>query len=341
MKIPVLQDFAQRRSAGPALLFVAAVALVGCSPSIRIPSDLYAADSIYIAGQNQTSLLQFSATANGTEPPKSMLSLPPAFRVASLATGSDAKIYVGDKASSRVLVYVADSEGADMPTRTLYLGANVLPALLAVDPDNLLYVGTPARGDQRPSINVYSATAEGNVSALRTIQLSRFETLSDIAIDEDGSLYAGGVISLNDGSKSFAIEVFAAKGSGVAAPLRTILIPSTMYGISVRADGAIFAGVMLGNGTEYAVEEFAAGAKGQATAVSTIYLPTPLGGVPTNLAVRIDGAGTIFVSLTYLAGSRTPPSIFIYSYDADANRSANPRTQLAATGGFSTLALTN
>jgi hypothetical protein len=338
MKIPLPHSITQRRLA---LLALAASGLAGCSPAIRLPSDLYAADTLYIAGHGQTSLLQFSAAANGNDSPKGVLNLPPSFHVASLATDADGKIYVGDKnPASRVLVYAADSADSDTPTRTLILDASVTPSILAVDPDGLLYVGTQQHGDARPTISVYSATADGTVSALRTVQLTRFEALSDLAIDEDGNLFAGGMIVLNDGSKTFAVEVFSPKAAGSAAPLRTILIPATIYGIAVREDGELFASVMLGSGSTYAVEEFAATAKGPATPVSTIYLPRPVGGVPTSVAVRVDGAGAIFASLTY-SNSNSAPSVFIYSYDGNASRSANPRTQLVATAGIATLALTN
>jgi len=333
-----------------ALLILVAGVLTGCSPAIHLPSDLYAADTIYVPGERQTSLLQFSASANGNDSPKAVLNLPPSFHVASLATDADGNIYVGDKtAAGQVLVYAADATDSDTPTRTLNLGPSILPSVLAVDPDGLLYVGADRHGDVGPTVSVYSSTADAAVSAQRTIQLTHFDSLSDLTTDEDGNLYAGGMITLNDGSRSFAVEIFSPKASGSAAPSRTITISATVYGIAVTPDGELFSIVMLGKGSAYAVEEFAATAKGQATPVSVIHLPTPVSGLADRAAVRVDGAGAVFASLSYSGQNSSPrqsskgsPKVFIYSYDGAANRSANPRTQLVTLGGLgAALALTN
>jgi hypothetical protein len=276
-----------------------------------------------ISGNN--SILQFSATANGTVNPSSTLTLPSGFGPTCVATDTLGQIYVGGELNSypstvEVLIYAAGSTGAATPTRTITGGLDVLnaPQAMVVDSSGQLYVLT---GFIEGGVRVYAANANGAATPLRTIQgpLTQFDVDGEaLALDHAGTVYVA-TLGVSGGGQVYA---FAPGLSGNVAPTRTIASTSTGSGTIWTMDtdtaGNLYV-VGLANGLPVVstIYEFGSTASGAATPIRTI------AGAYASLAyvrsLHIDAAGNI-----YIAGATTASVPYVAAFASTASGNIGP-----------------
>ncbi len=231
---------------------------------------------------------------------------------------------------------------AATPSRTININSDDVCAL-AIDPAGRVYVAinTGSAADAPPpTVSVYSATASGTATPLRTLELTNiFPTgVSDITADAAGNIYVAGYMRMSEGG---AIAVYPPTANGPSTPIRTItLTNSDVYGVAVDPEGNIFANVCPGcyssSGAGFVIEEFAPGAIGEATPINTINLSV---GPPWKIAlggpVRLDGAGNIFTSLVLSSTDAPEPNFVVYGFGSTDGDNAAPTVQIAPTNGYS------
>jgi hypothetical protein len=277
-----------------------------------------------ISGNN--SILQFSATANGTVNPSSTLTLPSGFGPSCVATDTLGQIYVGGATNSfpslgEVLVYAAGSAGVATPTRTITgaLGVLYAPQSMVIDSAGQLYVltgYTNLRG-----VVVYAANANGAATPVRTIQgsLTPFQDDGeDLAVDHAGTVYVA-TIGLSGPGQVYA---FAPGLSGNVAPTRTIDAASTgagnIFALDTDNAGNLYVvGFAFGTSLVSTIYEFTSTASGAATPIRTI------AGANASLNyvrdLHVDAAGNI-----YIAGATTTKVPYIAAFASTASGNIGP-----------------
>jgi hypothetical protein len=183
-----------------------------------------------------------------------------------------------------------------------------------------------------PVLLVYSATASGVATPIRSLQLTNVGYVSDMAVDAAGNIYVAG-----DFGAESAIAIYSPNANGPATPARMITFgTSNVYGVAVDSAGDVFANVCLGcYGTNFVIEEFAPGASGAPTPINTISLlnvsftslTRSIGGGP----VRLDGAGNIFTSLILISDPGANLTGVIYGFGPTATGPAVPTVQITST----------
>jgi hypothetical protein len=288
------------------------------------------ATSVYVVEHplnGNGSILQFSASANGTAVPSSTLTLPSGFLVSCIATDALGQIYVGGSPSSptttgEVLIYAAGSTGAATPTRTITGGLGVLyaPQSMVVDSSGQLYVLTGYTNVD--GVVVYAANANGAATPVRTIQgsLTLFEIDGEaLALDHAGTIY---VATLGVGGAAGQVYAFAPGLSGNVAPTRTIAAASTgsgnIFAMDTDAAGNLYVvGLAPGLPIVSTIYEFSATASGTATPIRTI------AGTYASLAyvrsLHIDAAGNI-----YIAAATTAQVPYIAAFASTASGNIGP-----------------
>jgi hemin uptake protein HemP len=288
------------------------------------------ATSVYVVEHPTTgnsSILQFSAAANGAVAPSSTLTLPTGFLPGCVATDTLGQVYVGGALSSssttgEVLVYAAGSVGAATPTRTITGGLGVLysPQSMVIDSSGQLYVltgYTNVRG-----VVVYAANANGAATPVRTIQgsLTLFDVDGEaLALDHAGTIY---VATLGVSSPAGQVYAFALGLNGNVAPTRSIASTSTgsgtIWAMDTDTAGNLYV-VGLANGLPVVstIYEFSSTASGAATPIRTI------AGANASLAyvrgIRIDVAGNI-----YIAGATTATVPYVAAFASTASGNIAP-----------------
>ncbi len=187
----------------------------------------------------------------------------------AIVASPDGTIFVanatsGYKSHGTITVYAPGATGEVQPIRTIS-GTNDSdqtglddPIALAIDSAQNLYVlNSGLHNNGAGSIRVYSPTANGNVSPIRTIAndasgpKTHFQSPVGMALDSAGKIYV-----TNDGSiggKSDSITIYAAGVSGNAAPTAIVAGSNTglrlPQGIAVDSTGRIYV-ANDGNGEE-------------------------------------------------------------------------------------------
>ncbi len=323
----------------------ALLSVVSCSD----PGTTYLpASTVYVIGSGDPVTVQYYpiATSSGTATPASTLSLPTGFEAASVAIDVHGQIYVGGNYVSpyqwAILIYPANSTGSATPSRTILLSITSLPSDMAIDASGLLYVATSTGvpvGDT-VSVNVYSATASGSATALRTIQVTNATFLSGFAADDAGDVYVAGTFTTAPSVSSAGLAVFSPTASGAATPTRLIL-PSggSVSGIATDNAGDIYTEIIPTGTTvpaTVAVEEFAPTANGStAMPVNIINLPTQSAIRITGGRLHLDRTGNLFTSLGLVFTLSPPsPNFGIDGFTPAATGSATPGLSFTPTGAI-------
>ncbi len=192
---------------------------------------------------------------------------------AGIALDAASNIYVTNMGNSSVTVYPAGSSGNVAPMATIS-GTNtglLNPFGIALDSSGKIYVAN-GLNTTTPSVTVYPANANGNVTPIATItgSLTGLADPSGIIVDPSGRIYVG-----NENSPSFngIVTVFSAGANGNVAPIRTVTGPLTgfvngVYGVAWK-NNRIF--VTSGNSTSSSrIGIFPANSNGNVAPTKTI-----------------------------------------------------------------------
>jgi len=249
-------------------------------------TNTFPATAVYMIGDVDTAINGYSIVPAESGSLTGTLTYPASYHGGPLATDSASQMYVAVAVDpidplnlGDIFIYPPNSTGAAIPSRTININSYQASAL-AVDPAGLLYVAIntgSAEDAPPPMVSVYSATASGTATPLRTLQLTGiFPTgAGDIAADAAGNIYVAGYTGTGN-----VIAVYPPTATGPATPVRTISLGSSnVYGVAVDPDGHIFASVRPDcfGSAAFVIEEFASGADGEAAPINTIDLPVAAG----------------------------------------------------------------
>ncbi len=322
------------------------LSLIACAGSAPQKSNVEPTGVVYLVGSSpaygvDTAINGYSTqTQSGS--PISTITYPQNYYGGPVATDPGGQLYVavdntsGPAGLGEVFVFAPNSTGQAAPSRTIDLSSYDVAAL-AVDVNGLLYVAI-SPGTGTPTIAVYSASASGTATPLRTLVAADFVEIRDIAVDAKGNIYAAGLIG-----QSYDVAVYSPDASGSAAPLRTILLQySDVSGIAVDDKGDILASGFGGTGLE--IEEFAPAASGAATPFQTVSLPSlPPGSAVYGYGgpVRLDAAGNIFTTAQIYDPPVTQQSIVVYGFSPTTSGNATPIVQITLRDGYDALFAVN
>jgi hypothetical protein len=203
------------------------------------------------------SVLEFSATANGSVSPAATLTGPAGVVFKSVAVDTSGNLYIVSSAPTpEILVNASGTSGTWVPTRTIAGGLTTLtaPTGVAIDGSGQIYVldNSVTSG---PVILVFAANATGDVAPIRTISSFSMTNPFSIAVSNT-SVY---VSDLNSG-----VLVFPSSANGPSTPARAIGGAATdlvhSYGVGVDATGDVYATNETPPG--YEIMEFGATANG-------------------------------------------------------------------------------
>jgi hypothetical protein len=225
-----------------------------------------------------------------------------------------------------VFIYAPNPGLNAVPTRTINL--SFFPNRLAADPAGRVYAVEDNVGSGLPfTLYVYSATASGSATPLRTLALTNVGFVEDIAADAAGNIYLAGYFG-----GQWAIAVYPPTATGASTPARTINFGiSQVYGVAVDPAGDIFVNVCPGcyEGKTFAIEEFAPGASGADAPINTISIAIAEPWIANNGGpVRLDGAGNIFTQLELMNTSTSDFNSPIYVFPPTATGSQAPTLQI-------------
>ena len=279
------------------------------------PPPPAAATNIYVVASNRfltgqldtPPIVQFSTAASGSVTPAVTLPSPAGVEFVSVATDSEGQLYVGAVTFTgpttkavvtgyEVLVYAAGVTATSTPVRTILISGatTTYPRAIAVDPTGQVYVVLVSANGTTADIAVYSSTASGAATPVRTINTQLVSKVYQLAVDSSNNLYAAGVASPDNGVNG-VIAVFGPTATGSATPIIQItgtnVGPLNSLGVAVDSSGHIYAVDSTNNGTIY---EFAAGANGTPTPLKTITVPASTG-LGSLLDLAVDPVGNVFV----------------------------------------------
>jgi hypothetical protein len=272
--------------------------------------------SVYVIQQPSSgtaSILQFSATSNGSSSPSSTLTLPPTFLATALATDSSGQIYVGGDLIGlpEVLVYAAGASGTATVARTIVSGLDFnipapsitfgTPSSMTVDSTGNLYVMSNGVG----IVTEYSPTASGTAVPLRILQGTLTQigiTPVGIATGKAGNLYVATYSLTVPGQ----IVVFDSTANGNVPPARVIAGSNTglntLYGMDTDASGNLYVITLSQDATTVGtIEEFGPAATGNATPIRIISGSNT--GMVLIAGLHVDAVGNI-----YFSGTSSPTS---------------------------------
>ncbi len=318
------------------LALAGSVCLGSCSGPVAPPSTASvgsAATVIYLVGYEGI----YGYAVQSSNVPVGALTYPPPYYYGNVATDSSGLIYVAMDCcggAPEIRIYSPESlgEGETAPEQTIRTHFNVVEALAVVN--GLVYVAdTQPNGMQ--AVYVYSSTVRGNSEKrnsdpVRTLILTNFQLIEDIAADAAENIYVAGWD--HNGTKIIAVYPPGTSGSD-PAPNRTIVfLNSEVYGVAVDAAGDIFASSCQSCSSasmELDIEEFAPDANGVATPVRTILLPQMTSPFVVGGPVRLDGAGDIFVAACILPNNSPVCNTIIFGFRPTDAGNDTPFVQVA------------
>ena len=267
----------------------------------------------------------FSATASGAAPPVATLVLPTDFAPDALVTDSTGQIYVGGQGNMGgvVLVYPSEATG-ERPTPSRTVNVFSPPDAIAVDASGLLYVGGLGT-DGTPQVDVYSATATGVSTPLRSLSPLGIQLISALTTDSSDNLYVAGASPSNHGY----ISTYPPGASGSETPSRTIQSDFNFYSLTVDAKGNLFATTDGPN--EVQLVEYSASASGQAVPTTTFTLAAPIDEEPFIGSVVQDAAGNFYFAASVLASPTAKPAMTIYTLTPGFTSTSSPVRTLSPT----------
>lgn len=144
------------------------------------------------------------------------------------------------------------------------------------------------------SVLQFPSGANGSVAPLTTLTAPAGFSPAGFAVDSAGTIYFGGTVNATGQPE---ILVYAAGSTGVATPLRTILVPHSPE-VVVVGNGNIYTATKY-----FGISVFPASTTGQAVGVST-YITGGLTGISPGASVfygdpvwlDVDSAGSIYVA---------------------------------------------
>lgn len=350
----------KRATIGLSLIVTGAVCLVGCSnlaPSSDSTGTSNAAATVAYTfvgdGSGIEQIAGYSvAPGNVGTVVSSVAQTPPYGLGGRIATDQTGQVYStsysysanNSTASVEIDVYPPYPTGVTSPSRSIQIPFLSVPAFgifgLAVDSAGLLYVGYLTANGGEATVLVYSATASGAATPIRTLQLMNSEVdydAGDMAVDAVGSLYVVGYAT----NRPY-VWVYPPAANGPSMPSRTISVSEKLAsdapsGIAVDSKGDVFVNLWSpsdnGMSNDY-IEEFAPGAEGAATPINTINInvETPGYFIVFGGPLRLDGAGNIFASFEVFTNNIeaiAPFEWFIYGYEPTATGNQPPSVQIA------------
>ncbi len=283
---------------------------------IQTPPPPAAASNVYIVATdsfaetgpvNPPQIVQFPATANGNVTPTVTITAPAGVYFRSAATDSEGQLYVGAETYTgpiatrvvtgyEILVYASGLTATSTPLRTILINAaTTYPYAIAVDSTGQIYA-VLASASGTANIAVYSPTASGAATPLRTINTQLLSKVYQLAFDSSSNLYVAGVPSSSSTSgTNGVIAVFGPTATGSATPISQITGtnagPLHFLGVAVDSSGHIYA---VDDGNDGTIYEFAAGANGTPTPLKTMTIPASTG-LGTLLDLAVDPVGNVFV----------------------------------------------
>ena len=316
----------------PAMLLMAWLTVSGCGSGYHLENvTVPASIALYSIDATAGTVLQFASDGKGSATQQSTLALPSGFSANLLATDSVGRLYVGGYTTNvnttEVLVYAAGSAGTTAPLRTVLLETGKLTAL-AADSSGQIYAG---QLNVAGSVKIYSASANGSSSAVRSIVPASLQAnllyIDDLAVDSAGNTY----VSIFNGGAYLIVE-YPATATGSATATRTLIAPANSYfgGIAVDNAGNVFAMEQL------TIVQFAPGTTGTPVPTASINLPAPVSPYTAEAypdVLRRDTAGNFYVPVTESHPSTTGGATtvtLIYGFAPTASGNANPILQFTA-----------
>jgi sugar lactone lactonase YvrE len=239
----------------------------------------------------------FTAGANGSGAPASVLIAPSGMDISAVATDASGQIYVAGYLPTSVLavieVYAAGATGTATPVRTIDTPSLYTPTAMAIDSSGSLYTVNPNDGD----LYVYANTASGVATPTRIISgsLTQLDLSEGVAVDASGNIYVASAF-IGASNATGAVYVFSPTANGNAAPIRTITNANGLFlGEGIDASGNLYLSLdTIAVPYTGAIVEYAAGANGAAMPTRTIIGTAT--GLTTAGGVSVDGAGNIYVA---------------------------------------------
>ncbi len=157
-----------------------------------------------------------------------------------------------------------------------------------------IYVAVLPSYSATGSVNVYPASADGDVAPIWTISglKTKDPRIANLAVDAARNVYVVDYVSTND-----SILVYAAGAHGNVAPIRTISGSNTglsyAWDIAVDPHGLTYVVNNAGGYGQCSITVYAAGANGNVAPIQTISGPQTTLSFPTGIAV--DAQGNIYV----------------------------------------------
>lgn len=321
------------------VMLAGALGLAGCNGFSAQPTNTTPATQAYLAGQDKTTVLEYSLSNSVNAIPTAALPLPQ-FNYMSypvcLTTDSAGQLYVATSSvtepGTEVLIYSPNPADTATPIRTISIPTFV--SAMAATP-TVLYVGSVASDGITPTVTAYSTAQSGSAVVLRTIQLAADERLVDIAVDATGTVYVAGYVNTGYEEVSSHIDVYARDASGTDMPERSITTPLVIYGVAVDSKGDVFASLQavapsVGPSPPTLIEEFAPSANGAASPASTINVFTTGGTTDAWIGpVRLDGGGNIYTLLGVYDYGTDQATESIYGFAPSVAGSASPTVQVS------------
>ena len=178
---------------------------------------LDANNNIYVGNYSNSTVAVFPSGSSGNVSPSQLiagsntgLNFPE-----GIAVDADGDIFVANSKSNSITVYAAGATGNASPMRQISGSATGLnlPTGVALDGDGNIYVANYAATSIAPSVEVFAAGSNGNVSPVATIsgKKTKLDDPYGVALDASGNLHVA-----ND--ETSTVAAFASGTHGDAKP---------------------------------------------------------------------------------------------------------------------------